>query len=76
MSQLKVVEYRDKSLKLIQGTGNRYGGAFLKASNAWTPKHIAGRYNVHLMATVGAAREVRGVSKRRAKAALLNWCRS
>jgi hypothetical protein len=55
--------------------GGSFGGAYKKGHESWRRKHQRGRWNVHMMDKFGNSRAALvGVSKRRAKAALLNWC--
>jgi hypothetical protein len=79
MSQRKEVRHcSDGYMSITGGGGNRYGGAFLKGNDSWRPKHQRNRYNVQLLShdPADGSRSLKCRSKRAAKAALLNWCRS
>lgn len=74
MSVHKVQTMIDGSMRVFtNGVGERFAGAFLKAANPWTQRGHWHTWQIHLLDSSGGRRVRGGLSKRRAKAAMLNW---
>jgi hypothetical protein len=79
MSARKEVQHGAFGYMSITGAGgNRYGGAFLKGNQSWQRKPQRNKYTVQLLShdIRDGSRSLKCRSKRSAKAALVNWCRS